>query len=257
MVRVRHHRARGRRLHARRSGPVPRGATASRRAACLPATCSAIRRSRTFRTGSSRDLANTDTVMNSTFFVGVYPGLDAARLDHMASVFARFMRGERAPAPASGDAMAVTQKLACVVERDRRSRRARVHAWRCGRSGRRRDFAPASSCTWRSTRTIRPASGRSRASFSIASPPAERDCVRITYSVHGRVHRADGARAGRGPRGLDQDAVRRLRRRRRQRTSCCSRAAPASRRSRRFSRPAAATRRRRSTLAYGARTSAC
>ena len=33
--------------------------------------------------------------MNDTFFVGVYPGLDAARLDHMADVFARFMRGER------------------------------------------------------------------------------------------------------------------------------------------------------------------
>lgn len=43
-----------------------------------------------------RDLANTDTVMNDTFFVGVYPGLDAARMDHMTSVFARFFRGERA-----------------------------------------------------------------------------------------------------------------------------------------------------------------
>lgn len=42
-----------------------------------------------------RDLANTDTVMNDTFFVGVYPGLDAARLDRMASVFHRFMGGER------------------------------------------------------------------------------------------------------------------------------------------------------------------
>jgi CDP-4-dehydro-6-deoxyglucose reductase, E1 len=42
------------------------------------------------------DLKNTDTVMNDTFFVGVYPGLDSARLDHMTSVFHRFMRGERA-----------------------------------------------------------------------------------------------------------------------------------------------------------------
>jgi CDP-6-deoxy-D-xylo-4-hexulose-3-dehydrase len=42
-----------------------------------------------------RALVNTDTVMNDTFFVGVYPGLDAARLDHMASVFDRFLRGER------------------------------------------------------------------------------------------------------------------------------------------------------------------
>ena len=42
-----------------------------------------------------RDLVNTDTVMNNTFFVGVYPGLDSARLDHMAAVFDRFMSGER------------------------------------------------------------------------------------------------------------------------------------------------------------------
>ena len=42
-----------------------------------------------------RDLVNTDTVMNDTFFVGVYPGLDAVRLDRMASVFHRFMGGER------------------------------------------------------------------------------------------------------------------------------------------------------------------
>jgi CDP-4-dehydro-6-deoxyglucose reductase, E1 len=44
----------------------------------------------------ARDLINTDTVMNDVFFVGVYPGLDSARLDHMTSVFHRFMRGERA-----------------------------------------------------------------------------------------------------------------------------------------------------------------
>jgi CDP-4-dehydro-6-deoxyglucose reductase, E1 len=42
-----------------------------------------------------RDLVNTDAVMNRTFFIGVYPGLDEARLEHMAAVFARFMRGER------------------------------------------------------------------------------------------------------------------------------------------------------------------
>lgn len=41
-------------------------------------------------------LANTDTIMNDTFFVGVYPGLDRARLERMTSVFARFLRGERA-----------------------------------------------------------------------------------------------------------------------------------------------------------------
>jgi CDP-6-deoxy-D-xylo-4-hexulose-3-dehydrase len=41
-------------------------------------------------------LDNTDTVMHDTFFVGVYPGLDQPRLEHMAAAFARFMRGERA-----------------------------------------------------------------------------------------------------------------------------------------------------------------
>ena len=41
-------------------------------------------------------LANTDTVMHDTFFIGVYPGLDTPRLEHMASAFARFMSGERA-----------------------------------------------------------------------------------------------------------------------------------------------------------------
>jgi CDP-4-dehydro-6-deoxyglucose reductase, E1 len=41
------------------------------------------------------DLANTDTVMHKTFFVGVYPGLDSARMDRMTSVFHRFMKGER------------------------------------------------------------------------------------------------------------------------------------------------------------------
>jgi CDP-4-dehydro-6-deoxyglucose reductase, E1 len=42
-----------------------------------------------------RDLANTDVAMNNTFFIGVYPGLDSAQLDYVASVFARFMRGDR------------------------------------------------------------------------------------------------------------------------------------------------------------------
>jgi CDP-6-deoxy-D-xylo-4-hexulose-3-dehydrase len=45
-----------------------------------------------------RDLANTDRVTNDTFFVGVYPGLDSARLDHMVSVFTRFMSGDRVSA---------------------------------------------------------------------------------------------------------------------------------------------------------------
>jgi CDP-6-deoxy-D-xylo-4-hexulose-3-dehydrase len=55
------------------------------------------------------DLANTDVVTEHTFFVGVYPGIDDARLDYMIQTFGRFMAGERvtvrgelsaAPAPA-------------------------------------------------------------------------------------------------------------------------------------------------------------
>ena len=41
------------------------------------------------------DLKNTDTIMNSTFFIGVYPGLDDSRLEYMAGVFAGFMQGKR------------------------------------------------------------------------------------------------------------------------------------------------------------------
>jgi CDP-6-deoxy-D-xylo-4-hexulose-3-dehydrase len=41
------------------------------------------------------DLTNTDRVMNDSFFVGVYPGLDDARLDYMTSTLGRFMRGNR------------------------------------------------------------------------------------------------------------------------------------------------------------------
>lgn len=47
------------------------------------------------------DLANTDVVMNDTFFVGVYPGLDSARIAYVADAFARFMRGERAASGAA------------------------------------------------------------------------------------------------------------------------------------------------------------
>ena len=57
------------------------------------------------------DLPNTDAVMERTFFIGVYPGIDHARLDYMVAAFDRFMAGERAaegavggraPAPAEG-----------------------------------------------------------------------------------------------------------------------------------------------------------
>lgn len=42
------------------------------------------------------DLTNTDTIAENTFFIGVYPGIDEAQLGWMDSVFARFMKGERA-----------------------------------------------------------------------------------------------------------------------------------------------------------------
>ena len=32
------------------------------------------------------DLKNTDRVMNDTFLVGVYPGLDESRIEYMAKV---------------------------------------------------------------------------------------------------------------------------------------------------------------------------
>ena len=41
------------------------------------------------------DLATTDTVMNDTFFVGVYPGIDDARMDYVIDTFRRFMDGGR------------------------------------------------------------------------------------------------------------------------------------------------------------------
>jgi CDP-6-deoxy-D-xylo-4-hexulose-3-dehydrase len=41
------------------------------------------------------DLKNTDRIMNQTFFIGVYPGIEQAHLEYMARVLARFMGGER------------------------------------------------------------------------------------------------------------------------------------------------------------------
>jgi len=43
----------------------------------------------------SGDLTNTNLIMNNTFFVGVYPGIDDKRLNHIKAVFDRFMAGER------------------------------------------------------------------------------------------------------------------------------------------------------------------
>ena len=213
VVRLRHHRARGRRLHPGRPGPIPRGeprrdAQPVRR---QPAAASGVRGR--FRTASSRDLTNTDTVMNDTFFVGVYPGLDAARLDHMADVFTRFMRGER-----GGGRSRVThgraQKLRVRGRASRRARRARLHRRRCGPSVRRRASAPASSCTSRWIATTRPASGRSRASSRSPARRRERDRCASPTRCTGRSPTRMERELVRGRDGLDQAAVRRFRRRR-------------------------------------------
>ena len=43
----------------------------------------------------SGDLTNTNLIMSNTFFIGVYPGIDDMRMDHIKAVFDRFMAGER------------------------------------------------------------------------------------------------------------------------------------------------------------------
>jgi CDP-4-dehydro-6-deoxyglucose reductase, E1 len=41
------------------------------------------------------DLANTNIIMENTFFIGVYPGIADSQLEYIDSVFRRFMGGER------------------------------------------------------------------------------------------------------------------------------------------------------------------
>ncbi|MBI1832512.1 MAG: DegT/DnrJ/EryC1/StrS family aminotransferase, partial [Planctomycetes bacterium] len=38
------------------------------------------------------DLANTDFIMNNVFWIGVYPGLDTARLDYVIEMLHRIVR---------------------------------------------------------------------------------------------------------------------------------------------------------------------
>jgi CDP-6-deoxy-D-xylo-4-hexulose-3-dehydrase len=40
------------------------------------------------------ELPNTDTIMNDTFFIGVYPGMTDARLAYIGDTFQRFMKGK-------------------------------------------------------------------------------------------------------------------------------------------------------------------
>ena len=39
------------------------------------------------------DLKNTDTIMNQTFWIGVYPGITGEMIDYMLEVFGRFFAG--------------------------------------------------------------------------------------------------------------------------------------------------------------------
>jgi CDP-6-deoxy-D-xylo-4-hexulose-3-dehydrase len=41
------------------------------------------------------DLTNTDIIATNTFFIGVYPGIEAAHLEHVERSFSSFMQGER------------------------------------------------------------------------------------------------------------------------------------------------------------------
>jgi len=54
------------------------------------------------------DLATTDAITERTFFVGVYPGLDDARVDYMADAFARFMSGARSTTGRNGADMSAS-----------------------------------------------------------------------------------------------------------------------------------------------------
>jgi CDP-6-deoxy-D-xylo-4-hexulose-3-dehydrase len=56
------------------------------------------------------DLVNTDIVMNDTFFVGVYPGIDDARMDYVIDAFERFMAGARSSATLGRPAPAPTER---------------------------------------------------------------------------------------------------------------------------------------------------
>ena len=54
------------------------------------------------------DLATTDAITQRTFFVGVYPGLDDARVDYMSESFARFMAGARSTTGTTGAGMSAS-----------------------------------------------------------------------------------------------------------------------------------------------------
>ena len=82
--------------------------------------------------------------------------------------------------------MAARRSSRCAVEHDRRSRRARLHgdaATGAAGAALPRRTVPASGT---GSRTIRPASGPSRACSRSPARRRSATCVRITYAVHGR-----------------------------------------------------------------------
>ena len=140
------------------------------------------------------DLANTDVVMNRTFFVGVYPGIDDARLDYMADVFGRFMAEERETRAGrrtflrrrrtAERAVAVVRRMPCMV-RDVIDHGERVYTVELEPSIAVPRFTPGqflhlaldpyeADGFWPESRV-----------FSIASSPKERDRLSITYAVKG------------------------------------------------------------------------
>jgi hypothetical protein len=150
--------------------------------------------------------------------------------------------------------MAAAQKLACVVGRIV-DHGGQVYTITLRPERPVPRFRAASSCTWPSTRTIRPASGRSRVSSRSRAHPDERDVVRLTYAVHGRFTarmetRTEGRRARSGsscPTATSSSTA--------SGTSCSLPAAPACRRSQRtWTRCRHRRARVRLILGYGART---
>ena len=183
VVRVRDHRARGRRLHAAPTSSGSSKRTAWRPAACLPATCCAIRRSRAIPHRIVATSSNTDMVMNDTFFVGVYPGLDSARLDHMTSVV-RPLHERRARGGRAGVSDGAEAELRGRAHR--RSRRARLYAGAAARAaGAAVPRGAVSAPRARSVRSDRLLAGVARV-LDRQPAGAARSLVRITYAVHGR-----------------------------------------------------------------------
>ena len=222
VVLLRDHRARGRRLHAQRADRLPRGEP-HRDAQPLqrqPAAAPGLRGHR--RAGWSATSTVTDAVMERTFFVGVYPGIDEARLDYMVEVFDRFMDGERAvvrarrrggqpPGPLRRERGRRPQDPLHGRERSPTTAIAST-PWSWTPARRCRASSPGSSCTWRSTTIGRAASGPSRACSPSPARLAERDRLRSPTPSRARSRHAWRA-SSRGAARLGQAALRGVRHR--------------------------------------------